>query len=151
MRDLIHRPYGRLALDWLYAHDRCALWAKPGMGKTLIALSYLDTLHNTLGEDGQTLVLAPKRVAEDVWVHEVAKWRQLAGLEVVSATGVEKARAMALRRDAATACAVGRSADAVVIGTKLIQLIENEPRERVAAVAAEFLGGIRQALDSLRA
>ena len=54
-------------------------------------------------------------------------------------------------RDAATACAVGRSADAVVIGTKLIQLIENEPRERVAAVAAEFLGGIRQALDSLRA
>ncbi len=54
-------------------------------------------------------------------------------------------------RDAATACAVGRSADAVVIGTRLIQLIENEPRERVAAVAAEFLGGIRQALDSLRA
>ena len=53
--------------------------------------------------------------------------------------------------DAATACAVGRSADAVVIGTKLIQLIENEPRERVAPVAAEFLGGIRQALDSLRA
>lgn len=54
-------------------------------------------------------------------------------------------------RDAATACAVGHSADAVVIGTKLIQLIENEPRERVAPVAAEFLGGIRQALDSLRA
>ena len=54
-------------------------------------------------------------------------------------------------RDAATACAVGRSADAVVIGTKLIQLIENELRERVAPVAAEFLGGIRQALDSLRA
>lgn len=54
-------------------------------------------------------------------------------------------------RDAATACAVGRSADAVVIGTRLIQLIENEPRERVAPVAAEFLGGIRQALDGLRA
>ena len=54
-------------------------------------------------------------------------------------------------RDAATACAVGRSADAVVIGTRLIQLIENEPRERVAPVAAEFLGGIREALDGLRA
>ena len=54
-------------------------------------------------------------------------------------------------RDAETACAVGRSADAVVIGTRIIQLIEHEPRERVAAVAAEFLGGIRQALDSLRA
>ena len=53
-------------------------------------------------------------------------------------------------RDAETACAVGRSADAVVIGTRLIQLIENEPRERVAPAAAEFLGGIRQALDGLR-
>jgi tryptophan synthase alpha chain len=54
-------------------------------------------------------------------------------------------------RDAATACAVGRSADAVVIGTKIIQLIEHEPRDRVAAAAGEFLGGIRQALDSLKA
>lgn len=54
-------------------------------------------------------------------------------------------------RDAATACAVGRSADAVVIGTKIIQLIENAPREQVAAVAGEFLHGIRQALDALRA
>ena len=54
-------------------------------------------------------------------------------------------------RDAETACAVGRSADAVVIGSRIIQLIENEPRERVAAVAAGFLGGIRQALDGLRA
>ncbi|MEN9904096.1 MAG: hypothetical protein RLZZ555_661 [Pseudomonadota bacterium] len=54
-------------------------------------------------------------------------------------------------RDAETACAVGRSADAVVIGSKIIQLIENEPRERVAPVAAEFLGSIRQALDGLRA
>ncbi|MEY5100525.1 MAG: hypothetical protein RJA36_3244 [Pseudomonadota bacterium] len=53
-------------------------------------------------------------------------------------------------RDAETACAVGRSADAVVIGTRIIQLIENEPRERVAATAAAFLGGIRQALDGLR-
>lgn len=54
-------------------------------------------------------------------------------------------------RDAATACAVGRSADAVVIGTKIIQLIEHEPRERVAPAAGEFLAGIRQALDGLRA
>ena len=54
-------------------------------------------------------------------------------------------------RDAATACAVGRTADAVVIGTKLIQLIENEPRSGVAPAAAAFLGGIRQALDGLSA
>ena len=51
-------------------------------------------------------------------------------------------------RDADTARAVGRSADAVVIGSKIIQLIEDQPHERVGPVAADFLRGIRQALDN---
>ncbi len=51
-------------------------------------------------------------------------------------------------RDAATAKAVGKVADAVVIGSKIIQLIENQPREAVVGTAAEFLAGIRTALDS---
>ena len=50
-------------------------------------------------------------------------------------------------RDAATAKAIGKVADAVVIGSKIIQLIQDEPRERVAAVAQDFLQGIRTALD----
>ena len=50
-------------------------------------------------------------------------------------------------RDAATAKAVGRVADAVVIGSKIIQLIENQPRETVVAVAHDFLKEIRLALD----
>ncbi|WP_332814570.1 tryptophan synthase subunit alpha [Ramlibacter sp.] len=51
-------------------------------------------------------------------------------------------------RDAASARAVGRVADAVVIGTRIIQLIEDQPRERVGPAAAAFLREIRQALDS---
>ncbi|TFY96488.1 tryptophan synthase subunit alpha [Ramlibacter rhizophilus] len=51
-------------------------------------------------------------------------------------------------RDAQTACAVGRVADAVVIGTRLIQLIEGQPREKVAPAAAQFLAEIRRALDA---
>ena len=51
-------------------------------------------------------------------------------------------------RDAATAKAISRVADAVVIGSRLIQLIENESRDKVNAVATEFLSGIRQALDA---
>jgi tryptophan synthase alpha chain len=51
-------------------------------------------------------------------------------------------------RDAATAQTIGRVADAVVIGSKIIQLIENEPRDQVGPVAAEFLRGIRAALDA---
>ncbi|WP_342129483.1 tryptophan synthase subunit alpha [Hydrogenophaga sp. OTU3427] len=51
-------------------------------------------------------------------------------------------------RDADTARAVGRAADAVVIGSKIIQLIEDQPHERVGIVAADFLRGIRSALDA---
>ncbi|MBC7603596.1 MAG: tryptophan synthase subunit alpha [Ramlibacter sp.] len=50
-------------------------------------------------------------------------------------------------RDAQTAQAIGKVADAVVIGTKIIQLIEQKPHEKVVAVCAEFLRGIRSALD----
>jgi tryptophan synthase alpha chain len=50
-------------------------------------------------------------------------------------------------RDAATAKAISTVADAVVIGSKIIQLIENQPRDQVAAVAQAFLKEIRTALD----
>lgn len=49
-------------------------------------------------------------------------------------------------RDAATAKAVGKVADAVVIGSKIIQLIENQPHHEVARVAHDFLAEIRAAL-----
>jgi tryptophan synthase alpha chain len=51
-------------------------------------------------------------------------------------------------RDAETARAIGQTADAVVIGSKIIQLIENEPHEKVVIVASQFLRTIRKALDS---
>jgi tryptophan synthase alpha chain len=53
-------------------------------------------------------------------------------------------------RDAATARSIGRVADAVVIGTRIIQLLEDAPREAVAERAASFLAGIREALDAPR-
>jgi tryptophan synthase alpha chain len=51
-------------------------------------------------------------------------------------------------RDADSARAVSRVADAVVIGSRIIQLIDNQPREKVVQVASDFLSGIRSALDS---
>lgn len=51
-------------------------------------------------------------------------------------------------RDAETAKAISRVADAVVIGTKLIQVIDGLPHEKVVPAAADFLRGIRQALDA---
>jgi tryptophan synthase alpha chain len=51
-------------------------------------------------------------------------------------------------RDAATAKAIGKVADAVVIGTKIIQLIDEQPREKAVAAVAGFLREIRSALDA---
>ena len=51
-------------------------------------------------------------------------------------------------RDAATAKAIGAVADAVVIGTRLIELIEKQPRAEVVSAAGDFLREIRAALDS---
>ena len=51
-------------------------------------------------------------------------------------------------RDAATAKAISRVADAVVIGSKIIQLIDQQPREQVVPVVREFQTGIRSALDA---
>lgn len=50
-------------------------------------------------------------------------------------------------RDAATAQTISKVADAVVIGSKIIQLLENAPREQVGPVAQAFLQEIRTALD----
>jgi tryptophan synthase alpha chain len=51
-------------------------------------------------------------------------------------------------RDAVTAKAVGRVADAVVIGTKVIQVVEDQPRDGAAKALSSFLSEIRTALDS---
>lgn len=51
-------------------------------------------------------------------------------------------------RDAASACAIAKVADAVVIGSRIIQLIDTQPKDQVVPVAAEFLAGIRSALDA---
>ncbi len=51
-------------------------------------------------------------------------------------------------RDAATAHTIGKVADAVVIGSRIIELIDAQPRDQVASTARNFLREIRSALDS---
>ncbi|HZV92750.1 MAG TPA: tryptophan synthase subunit alpha [Caldimonas sp.] len=51
-------------------------------------------------------------------------------------------------RDAKTARAVADVADAVVIGTALVQRLETAGRDRAARAAGEFVGEIRAALDA---
>lgn len=53
-------------------------------------------------------------------------------------------------RDAATARAVGQVADAVVIGSRIVQLLEEQSRDTVVAAGRQFIAEIRSALDSLK-
>jgi tryptophan synthase alpha chain len=54
-------------------------------------------------------------------------------------------------RDAATALAVGRVSDGVVIGSRLIQILESQTRDNAAPAARQFMVEIRTALDTLAA
>jgi tryptophan synthase alpha chain len=51
-------------------------------------------------------------------------------------------------RDATSAKAVAAVSDAVVIGARFIQVIEDQPHEKVCSSASQFLREIRTALDS---
>ncbi len=50
-------------------------------------------------------------------------------------------------RDAETAAKVAELADAVVIGSRIVQEIEQSPRERVVDNVKQFVAGVRAALD----
>ena len=51
-------------------------------------------------------------------------------------------------RDAATAQAIGKVADAVVLGSRIIQLIEDQEHAKVVPITVDFLRGVRKALDA---
>ena len=52
-------------------------------------------------------------------------------------------------RDAASAQAVARVADAVVVGSRIIQEMESVPREHAVEAARRFVAGLRSAIDEI--
>ncbi|MCL1824953.1 MAG: tryptophan synthase subunit alpha [Betaproteobacteria bacterium] len=70
----------------------------------------------------------------------IPRIRAVAGMPVGVGFGI---------RDAETAKRIGMLADAVVIGSRIVQEIEASPRERVCANVETFVRGIRVALDEL--
>ncbi|MEC5396791.1 tryptophan synthase subunit alpha [Uliginosibacterium sp. H1] len=53
-------------------------------------------------------------------------------------------------RDAATAAGVAGFADAVVVGSRIIEEIEQSPRGEVVARVQNFVAGLRQAIDQVK-
>ncbi|NLP60014.1 tryptophan synthase subunit alpha [Paraburkholderia sacchari] len=52
-------------------------------------------------------------------------------------------------RDAQTAAAVAQVSDAVVIGSRIVQLLEKAPADTAAEALTQFVGDIRAALDAV--
>ena len=63
-------------------------------------MTAIDELINSRYEVERALVIAPKRVAEDTWTREHAKWDHLKHLRISRVLGSPEQRRRALRRDA---------------------------------------------------
>ena len=65
----------------LHAHPEALLWMDAGLGKTGIFLTYIQERYDWYLYEGQTLVIAPIRVACQTWPNEVPEWEHLSGLD----------------------------------------------------------------------
>jgi len=68
------------------------LYLEPGLGKTTTALTILAEQF-----EGTTLIVAPKRVAESVWMEEASKWEHLKDLKIAKVMGTPSQRLQALK------------------------------------------------------
>jgi hypothetical protein len=92
--------YQIVARDFLRSNSHAALLLDMGLGKTAASLSALEPRHLPV------LVVAPKRVAEEVWDTEAALWRP--DLRVVVAKGSPPAREAALLSEDADVIVLSR-------------------------------------------
>lgn len=106
------------AINFIKAHEKCALFLDMGLGKTVSTLTALNDLENDyrmanpktanrlLPKNGKStftktanrfspfpcLVIAPKRVALTTWTDEVDKWEHLKHLDIASLAGLSPSK-----------------------------------------------------------
>ncbi|WP_126244354.1 SNF2-related protein [Chitinophaga rhizosphaerae] len=93
-------PYQEHATEHIIEHPAAGLFLEMGLGKTVSTLTAIDRLMRQYMEVGRVLVIAPKRVAEDTWTTECAKWDHLRHLRISRVLGTEKQRLQALKASA---------------------------------------------------
>ena len=98
MRYIPH-GYQQTAYDWIMEHERCGLFLDMGLGKTVVTLTAIRDLIDSLDVQ-KVLVIAPKRVAEDTWSRETQKWDHLQGLRISKVLGTTADRKRGLQAEA---------------------------------------------------
>lgn len=81
--------FQKAGVKWLLEHACAALFADPGVGKTSMTLGALKVLKKR-GMMGKVLIIAPLRVAHQVWPSEVRKWKDFNDFKVVVLHGPDK-------------------------------------------------------------
>ena len=88
------QPYQQRMIDLAKTIPSMGLFMEPGLGKTVTALTIVAEQFQ-----GKTLVIAPKRVAENVWSEEITKWSHLAKLKLSKVLGTPSQRLAALKQN----------------------------------------------------
>lgn len=88
--------YQKYCISRCITDDKLGLFLDMGLGKTAITLTAINDLKYNRFQIGKTLVIAPKKVAEDTWTREQEKWEHLKNLRVIPVLGSLKKRIMAL-------------------------------------------------------
>ena len=94
------RNYQTFMIEKMVRLPAVASWARPGLGKTAMALSAIDELMINRLEIQRCLIVAPLRVAQIVWPDEIAKWDNFRHLPVSVVLGTEHKRLQALSQPA---------------------------------------------------
>jgi len=84
--------YQREMLALAKQKPNIGLFMEPGLGKTATALTIVEE-----SIDKKTLIVAPKKVAESVWMQECEKWEHLKNLKVAKVLGNPNQRLEALK------------------------------------------------------
>lgn len=88
--------YQRYCITRIIQEPALALFLDMGLGKTIITLTAVNDLIFNRFLVRRCLVIAPKKVAEDTWTREQAKWDHLGILKVLPVLGSKSRRIKAL-------------------------------------------------------
>lgn len=92
----IPHNYQRYCIQRMLQEPALALFLGMGLGKTVTTMTVINDLKYNRFQLRRCLVIAPKKVAEDTWTREQAKWEHLHLLKVVPVLGSLNKRTRAL-------------------------------------------------------
>ena len=92
--------YQNYCVDYIKTHPEALIFLDCGLGKTVISLTAIKDLMFDRFEVGRVLVVAPLRVAKNVWPEEKENWDHTSSLRMSVITGTAKQREAALRTPA---------------------------------------------------